>query len=275
MWTFQEKRLMKQVYLQKIFYKRYFFFQDKEAFNFIGNKVIPELLTDLKADEELKLWVAGCATGEEAYSLAILIKEQLTGLYKDTIVKIFATDIDTEAIAHAGKGLYNNKIEKNVSPDRLDKFFLKEENHYKIKPDLRKMLIFAQHDVTKNPPYCNMHLISCRNLLIYMTPVLQQKVFSMLLFGIKRDGYLFLGSTENPMPIMRHLNVYNKEWKVYKNIQTKESSNWMDLQCTDGGRNRKAIGIYRHNCKRKREKYFSRDNVCGPASGHGLFGYLH
>ena len=85
------------------------------------------------------------------------------------------------------------------------------------------MLIFAPHDVTKNPPYCNMHFISCRNLLIYITPVLQRKVFSMLLFGIKRDGYLFLGNTENPMPIIHHLTTTSKEWKIYKNIEVKRA----------------------------------------------------
>ena len=141
--------------------------------------MLPDLLKRLEVKEELKLWVAGCASGEEAYSLAILIKEQLTDRYKDTVVKIFATDIDAAAIQHAGKGIYNNKIEKDMSPERLSMFFLKEENQYRIKPEIRKMLIFAPHDVTKNPPYCNMHLISCRNLLIYMTPVLQRKVMGI------------------------------------------------------------------------------------------------
>jgi len=197
------------------------FFRDKEAFDYIQKKIIPDIIQRLSPGEELKLWIAGCATGEEVYSMAILISEQLTGKHKDTVVKIFATDIDTAALIHAGKGIYNSDITKSVSPERIENFFLKEGNSYHVKASIRKMVIFAQHDLVKNPPYCNMHFISCRNLLIYMTTVLQKKVFTMLLFGLKMDGYLFLGSSENPMPIIKNLEIVNKKWKIYKNLQTK------------------------------------------------------
>jgi len=197
------------------------FFRDKEAFDFIEGSVFPRILERLKPGEELKMWVAGCATGEEVYTLAILIAEQLTWVHEDTVVKIFATDIDGVALAHAGKGTYPANIAKNVSPARLERFFLKEGEEYRVKPVIRKMVIFAQHDLVKNPPYCNMQFISCRNLLIYMTPVLQKKIFTMLLFGLKIEGYLFLGSSENPMPIMRNLEVVNKKWKIYKNLENK------------------------------------------------------
>jgi two-component system CheB/CheR fusion protein len=197
------------------------FFRDKEAFSYIQKNILPGILASLAPGEELKMWVAGCATGEEAYSMGILIAEQLTGKYKDTVVKIFATDIDSVAMAYAGKGVYNQEITKSVSAERLEKYFITEGNHYRIKPEIRSMIIFAQHDLVKNPPYCNMHLISCRNLLIYMTPILQKKIFSMMLFGLKRDGYLFLGSSENPMPIIKNLEVVNKKWKIYKNLKVK------------------------------------------------------
>lgn len=197
------------------------FFRDKEAFEYIRHNVLPGILKKLKPKEELKIWVAGCATGEEVYSLAILIAEQMNGELAHIEVKIFATDIDGNALVHAGKGVYSSDIAKDVSPERLKKYFLKEGNHYRIKPNLRKMAIFAQHDLVKNPPYCNMHFISCRNLLIYMAPVLQKKVFSMLLFGLKMDGYLFLGSSENPMPIIQNLEVVNKQYKLYRNIKSK------------------------------------------------------
>ncbi len=197
------------------------FFRDKEAFDFIQTDVLPQIIKRLTPVEELKVWIAGCATGEEAYSIAILIAEQLTNGLEDTVVKIFATDIDTAALVHAGKGIYNAGISKHVSPERLEKYFVKEEDNYRVKPVIRKMLIFAQHDLVKNPPYCNMHLISCRNLLIYMAPVLQRKIFAMLLFGLKRDGYLFLGSSESPMPIIKNLEVVHKKWKIYKNLEAK------------------------------------------------------
>lgn len=199
------------------------FFRDKEAFDFIQKKVLPDILEKLAPGEELKIWVAGCATGEEAYSIAILIAEQLTGGLADTVVKIFATDIDSAALVHSGKAVYNKNISKNVPADLLEKYFLKEGDNYRVKPVIRKMLIFAQHDLVKNPPYCNMHLISCRNLLIYMAPVLQKKIFAMLLFGLKKDGYLFLGSSENPMPIIKNLEVAHKKWKIYKNLETKRA----------------------------------------------------
>lgn len=199
------------------------FFRDKEAFDIIKNKVLPNILENLNLNEELKVWVAGCATGEEAYSLAILIAEQLKGRLADTVVKIFATDIDSVALIHAGKAIYNKSISNNISPDLLEKYFLKEGHNYRVKPVIRKMLIFAQHDLVKNPPYCNMHLISCRNLLIYMAPVLQKKIFTMMLFGLKKDGYLFLGSSENPMPIIKNLEVVHKKWKIYKNLEAKRT----------------------------------------------------
>jgi len=197
------------------------FFRDEEAFNFIEQKVLPGILEKLAPEEELKLWVAGCATGEEAYSLAILIAEQLGGKLKDTVVKIFATDIDTAALTQAGKGIYSLSIAKDISAERLENYFIKEGKNYKISPKIRKMVIFAKHDLVKNPPYCNMNFISCRNLLIYMTPVLQKKIFTMLLFGLKKDGYLFLGSSENPMPIIKNLEIAHKKYKIYKNLETK------------------------------------------------------
>jgi two-component system CheB/CheR fusion protein len=197
------------------------FFRDKEAFSYIQKHILPVILAGLATGEELKMWVAGCATGEEAYSLGILIAEQLTGKYKDTIVKIFATDIDSAALEHAGKGVYNQEITQSVSVERLEKYFISEGEHYRVRPEVRSMIIFAQHDLVKNPPYCNMHFISCRNLLIYMTPILQKKIFSMMIFGLKRDGYLFLGSSENPAPVIKNLEVVNKKWKIYKNLKVK------------------------------------------------------
>jgi two-component system CheB/CheR fusion protein len=202
------------------------FFRDKEAFDFIEGSIFPRILERLTPGEELKMWVAGCATGEEVYTLAILIAEQLTGVHEDTVVKIFATDIDSVALVHAGKGVYPANIAKNISPERLERFFLKEGEDYRVKPIIRKMVIFAHHDLVKNPPYCNMQFISCRNLLIYMTLVLQKKIFAMLLFGLKMEGYLFLGSSENPMPIIRNLEVVNKKWKIYKNLESKRVVNF-------------------------------------------------
>jgi len=199
------------------------FYRNKEAFDIIEKDIIPSILKNLNPGEELKMWVAACATGEEAYSLAILVAEQLSNYLKDTVVKIFATDIDSVALVHAGNGIFPDTIVNDISEERIEKYFIKEGSNYKIKPQIRNMIIFARHDLVKNPPYCNMHFISCRNLLIYMTPALQKKIFYMLLFGLKVDGYLFLGSSENPMPIIQNLEIINKPWKIYKNLQTQRT----------------------------------------------------
>ena len=199
------------------------FFRDPEAFEFIEKNVLPDLLAKLAPGEELKMWIAGCATGEEVYSIAILIAEQLTGSYQNVPVKLFATDLDSAALLHAGKGIYHWSSVKDVSPERLQKYFLKENDSYRVTPAIRQMVIFAQHDLVKNPPYCNMHFICCRNLLIYMTPFLQKKVFSMLLFGLKMDGYLFLGSSETPSSIINNLVTVNKKWRIYKNVNAKRT----------------------------------------------------
>jgi len=199
------------------------FFRDPEAFELMEEKVFSKILETLAPKEEIKIWVAGCATGEEAYSLAISLSELLAQKSIDATVKIFATDIDTAALIYAGKGVYSADRVKNVDAQRIKKYFTKEGDCYTIRPHIRKMLIFAQHDLVKNPPYCNMHLISCRNLLIYMTPILQKKVFDMLLFGLKTNGYLFLGSSENPLSIIENLEVIDKKWKIYKNLKNKRS----------------------------------------------------
>ena len=199
------------------------FFRDKAAFEIIRKDILPDLLKKLAPAEELKIWVAGCATGEEVYSLGILISELLVGDFEDTVVKIFATDVDGIALAQAGKGVFNATIKKQVSAEQLEKYFQKEGTNFRINPVIRKMVIFAEHDLVKNPPYCNMHMISCRNLLIYMSPILQKKVFSMLLFGLKKDGYLFLGPSENPMPIIKNLKVVSPKWKIYQNLVLKRT----------------------------------------------------
>ncbi|MEO6522762.1 MAG: CheR family methyltransferase, partial [Mucilaginibacter sp.] len=194
------------------------FFRDPEAFKIIEEKAIPDIITN--NSEVLKIWVAGCATGEEAYSMAILVREYLTKQPKDLEIKIFATDINKSALETASKGIYPETIEKTVSKARLNKFFIKEGATYKVKHEIRKMLVFAQHDLVKNPPYCNIDLISCRNLLIYLNVVLQKKVFAMMHFGLKKDGYLFLGPSENSSALKEDFDEISKKWNILKSNKT-------------------------------------------------------
>jgi two-component system CheB/CheR fusion protein len=198
------------------------FFRDIEAYAIIQKTVIPDLVSAAK-NNVLKVWVAGCATGEEAYSLAILIKEYLLKVNSMLEVKIFATDINRAALDIASKGLYADVIEKDVSDERLQNFFNREGNGYKIKYDIRKMLIFAQHDLVKNPPYCNVDLISCRNLLIYMNIFLQKKIFTMMHFGLKKGGYLFLGPSENAAILKDDFSEISNKWNILKSNKNSHS----------------------------------------------------
>src|SRR6266513_2879935 len=149
--------------------------------------------------------------------MTILLKEYLSKKKLNIDVKIFVTDINKAALDIASKGIYSEKIKSEISKERLDRFFNKIGPTYKINSDIRKMVIFAQHELVKNPPYCNIDLISCRNLLIYMNLTLQKKVLSSLHFGVKRGGYLFLGSSENVNILKGYFSEINKKWKFFQN----------------------------------------------------------
>ena len=195
------------------------FFRDPDAFDIIAEKVIPEIIENKLLVDVLKVWVIGCATGEEAYSLAILIKEYLLETKKDIEVKIFASDIDKGALAKASKGCYPKSIENDVSESRLNKFFSKEGNQYKVRDSIRKMIIFADHDIIHQPPYGKIDLISCRNLMIYFNPVLQKKIFSTLTYCLSTDGCLFLGPSEGLGVMKKFFNETDKKWKIFKKTE--------------------------------------------------------
>lgn len=196
------------------------FFRDKEAFDFLETAIIPGILQNLSRGEELKVWVAGCSTGEEVYSLAILIAEQLKGAFTHIPVKILATDIDNGALLFAAAGIYTKDITRTVSPERIQKFFVREGAAYRVNAELRSMVIFEHHDLVKNSPYPGMHLISCRNILRFVTPSLQKRILTLVLFGLGAGGYLFLGAEETPAVLTSKLQVIHSKWKVYKKSDT-------------------------------------------------------
>ena len=143
------------------------FFRDKEAFAYLERDVLPRLLTDKTSKDQIRLWVAGCATGEEAYSLAMLLAEQISHLSNAPSVQIFATDIDEDAIAAARNGFYTLNDAADVSPERLHRFFTQEKNGYRVRRELREMILFANHNLLKDPAFSQLDLVTCRNLLIY------------------------------------------------------------------------------------------------------------
>lgn len=195
------------------------FFRDPEAFDVIRNKVIPEIVKNKLLVDTIKVWIIGCATGEEAYSMAILIKEHLIDIKKDMEVKIFASDIDKKALASASKGYYSENIIKNVSGERLKNFFIKEGNGYQVRENIRKMIIFADHNIVQQPPYGKIDFISCRNLMIYFNSTLQKRIFSTLHFCLNLDGYLFLGPSEGIGDLKDVFIEIDKKWKIYQNIE--------------------------------------------------------
>jgi two-component system CheB/CheR fusion protein len=172
------------------------FFRDLKAYKALAEKVIPGLLKQ-ERKSPVRVWVPGCATGEEAYSLAIIFQEALKKVKRQVDVTIFATDINEEVISHARKGLYPENISVDVSAHRLKQFFNKEGESFRINQSLRKMIVFAVQSITKDPPFTNLDLIACRNLLIYMERELQEKLLSLFHYTLKPGAFLFLGTSES------------------------------------------------------------------------------
>ncbi len=195
------------------------FFRDKEAFEILKEKVIPEIVKNKLLVDTLKIWVVGCATGEEAYSIAILVKEHLTEQKKDLEVKIFASDIDKGALAIASKGIYSKNIKNDVSEEFLKKYFTEENDKFKVNDTIRKMIVFANHDIVKQPPYGKIDLISCRNLLIYINPILQKKILSTLHFCLNEAGYLLLGPSESLGDLKKSFATIDKQSKIYQSTE--------------------------------------------------------
>lgn len=173
------------------------FFRDRDAFEALEAKVIPGLLTNSHTADPVRIWVAGCATGEEAYSIAILLKETLLRADSRRKVQIFATDVDDRAIAVARTGLYSGSIASDLSPERLERNFVKEDGSYRVAKDIREMCLFSMHDLVKDPPFSRIDLVCCRNLLIYFEPALQQRVITTFHYALRPGHHLFLGPSES------------------------------------------------------------------------------
>ncbi|ACV57721.1 chemotaxis protein CheB [Alicyclobacillus acidocaldarius] len=192
------------------------FFRDPQAFQVIYQDVLPQIFANRQTEREVRVWVAGCSTGEEAYSLAILIQEFMESIGQIYNVKIFATDLDRDAVAFASNGVYGTEIQNDVSAERLRKFFVPCERGYRVKPDIRKMIIFAPHNITKDPPFINTDLISCRNMIIYLRREIQEKVLSLFHFALHPKGFLFLGPSESIGRMSNSFVPINTKWNIYQ-----------------------------------------------------------
>jgi len=191
------------------------FFRDYEAFDVLSREVIPQIFNHKESGEPIRIWVAGCSTGEEAYSIAIQFAEYAEEHHLRHDIKIFATDIDKDALEHASYGLYPESIAADASSERLARFFIRKGENYQIIPAIREMVVFAYHNIFKDPPFRNIDLVSCRNLLIYLQPVLQKKVLSNFHFSLNSNGYLFLGSSETVGELSKYFRTIDTRWKVF------------------------------------------------------------
>jgi two-component system, chemotaxis family, CheB/CheR fusion protein len=182
------------------------FFRDSEAFELLARDIVPALFQDKEVDETIRVWVSGCATGEEAYSFAILLQEEASKRPIRPQIQVFGSDLDSRALASAREGRFPMAIETDVSEERLRRFFTREGDQYRVRQEVRDIVLFAVHDLLKDPPFSHVDLISCRNVLIYLDRELQEQVCSTFHYALNAGRYLFLGSSEtgdNPPGLFR------------------------------------------------------------------------
>jgi two-component system, chemotaxis family, CheB/CheR fusion protein len=191
------------------------FFRDPDAFDLLERRILPELLTREAGSAPLRLWVAGCATGEEAFSLAILVRE-LMAIHGERPVKIFATDVHRGSLDRAATATYDQDAISNVSAERLARWFIQNGSTYQVVPELRQMIVFAQHNVISDAPFTRLDLITCRNLLIYVQPAAQQRILSLFHFALNQRGVLFLGPSETLGPLADGFEIVDKHWQLYR-----------------------------------------------------------
>jgi two-component system CheB/CheR fusion protein len=192
------------------------FFRDTEAFKALRQKILPELLRDKPDGYTLRVWVAGCSSGEEAYSVAILLQEIMEEQGRRLNVQIFGTDIDENAIIAGRSGIFPASIAGDVSEARLKRWFSKEDNQYRVNKSIREMLVFAVQSVIKDPPFTKLDLLCCRNLLIYLGPELQKRLIPLFHYSLNPDGILFLGSSEAIGQGYDLFAILDKKWKIYR-----------------------------------------------------------
>jgi two-component system CheB/CheR fusion protein len=193
------------------------FFRDPALFARLGEVVLPELIEDAAADgRELRLWSAGCATGEEAYSLALLVAELLAARRDPPVVRIFATDVDQSALAFARLGVYPMTALANVPPDLIAHHFIEHNGTYEARKEMRSLLVFGHHDLAQRPPFPNTDLIVCRNVLIYFTPALQRRALDIFAYSLRHGGYLVLGKSETALPMGNALSVVDRTLRIYQ-----------------------------------------------------------
>ena len=195
------------------------FFRDDDAFQTLEQKIIPDIVDkvgDDGNDDQIRIWVPGCATGQEAYSIAILLNEQLTAKRKSAKVKILATDVHKTSLEVASAGIYSEQQMAGMAPERLERYFTLKPNGYHVAQWIRETIVFAPHNLIRDSPFTKLDLITCRNLLIYFQPHAQRTVLTLFHFALKTGGYMFLGSSESPGGLLDEFETIDEHAKIFR-----------------------------------------------------------
>ena len=213
------------------------FFRDTQVFDLLAEKIAPELVRSQLPDHTIRIWVAGCSTGEEAYSLVMLFREQITLAQLNVKLQVFASDVDPDVVARAREGLYPATIVADVSPARLARYFSKEDTGYRVSSELRDAVVFTVQDLLSDPPFSRLDLVSCRNLLIYLAPEAQAKIVSLFHFALRDRGILLLGSSETIGSLGDRFEVISKPERIYRHIDRSRSGEFgVSMTAADGVR---------------------------------------
>lgn len=195
------------------------FFRDPESWEKLAQLVIPRLFANKGRDDIVRAWTVGCATGEEVYSLAILLLEHAATLPQPPRIQVFASDLGKVALDFAREGVYPEAIAATVSEERLERFFIKDNSHYRVRPEVREYILFTPHNLLQDPPFSKLDLISCRNLLIYLQRDIQARVFEIFHYALLTEGYLFLGSAESVDGVDELFETVHKRSRLYQRSQ--------------------------------------------------------
>ena len=218
------------------------FFRDPGAFEKLASDSIHDLVERLPAGAEARAWVAGCATGEEAYTIAMLLDEASQASGKRLQIKLFATDVHKESLETAAQGVYPQSSLNEMPSERVTRYFTTVGSSYQVRPSLRQMVVFAPHNLTKDAPFTKLDLITCRNLLIYLQPQAQKKILSLFHFGLKTGGCLMLGPSESPGDLVEDFETLDRSWKIYRKRRETRLPSDVRLQLTGMTRGGGAAG---------------------------------
>ena len=250
------------------------FFRDPEAFSVLRQSVIPELIKESSGDE-FRAWVCGCATGEEAYSIAMVIHEcmEQAGIHKKPF-KVFASDVHAGSVEIASEGIYRKSATEQLPQSCIDKYFTEVDEYYKVKPEIRQSVVFAVNDATKDPPFTRLDFVSCRNMLIYILPQVQKRILSIFHFGLKPKGILFLGSSESLGDLADEFEDVDMHWRVYRKRRDVRLSGGTQLPAMEIPNATNPVISHSQNPRPNSLRGFKQQNMANSAQNSLLARYL-